>query len=63
MKRDTRYSKKLEWRKQIIYYEGDEIRFRGQYAIILEVYEDTEEYLIEMEDTGDQFTISEKDIE
>ena len=47
----------------IMYYEGDEIRFRGQYAIILEVYEDTEEYLIEMEDTGEQSIISEKDIE
>lgn len=47
----------------MIFYEEDEIRFRGQYAIILEVFEDTEEYLIEMEDTGDQFVISEKDIE
>jgi hypothetical protein len=45
----------------MIFYEGDEIRFRGQYAIILEVFED--KYLIEMEDTGDQFVISEKDIE
>lgn len=35
-----------------MYYEGDKIRFRGQYAIILEVYEDTEEYLIEMLSTG-----------
>ena len=47
----------------MIFYEGEEIRFRGQYAIILEVYEDTEEYLIEMEDTGEQSIISEKDIE
>lgn len=46
-----------------MYYEGDEIRFRGEYAIILKVYEDAEEYLIEMEDTGDRFIISEKDIE
>lgn len=23
----------------MIFYEGDEIRFRGQYAIILEVFE------------------------
>mgnify|MGYP004434912693 CR=1 FL=1 len=44
-------------------FVNNEVRFRGQYAIILEVYEDTEEYLIEMEDTGDQFTIPEKDIE
>lgn len=40
---DTRGIKLIynEEENEMIFYEGDEIRFRGQYAIILEVFEDT----------------------